>query len=218
MNTLELYYFPSNASFVPHVLLRELDVPFALRKVDRASGENKKSAYLKLNPNGSIPVLVDGNLVLYETAAICLHLADTHPHSGLMPRLGTHERAQAYKWLIWSSNTLQVALMHYFYPERMVDAENDVGALQVKTHAETRIAELLTQVDKQLASHKSPWFLGEQFSAIDPYIFMLCRWTRSFSIKPAREYLNIAPYLARVLERPAVQEAFAAEGVHAPWY
>ena len=96
---IELHYFPGNASFTPHVLLRELDVPFALKMVDRTVGEHKQSAYLELNPNGLIPVLVDGNLVLYETAAICLHLVDTHPHSELLPPLGTLERAQAYKWL-----------------------------------------------------------------------------------------------------------------------
>ena len=215
---MELYYFPGNASFTPHVLLRELGIAFSLRMVDRAGGEHQQPAYLALNPNGSIPVLVDGDLVLYETAAICLHLADTHPGAKLLPPLGTPERAQAYKWLIWSTNTLQATLMHYFYPERMVDAGNSAGTQQVKAHAQTRIGELLAQVDKQLASHGSPWFLGEQFSAIDPYVLMLCRWTRGFGSKPAREYPNIAPYLARMLERPAVQRTFEAEGLSAPWY
>lgn len=215
---IELYYFPGNASFTPHVLLRELDIPFALRIVDRGGGEHKQAAYLKLNPNGAIPVLVDGDLVLYETAAICLHLADTHPGSMLMPALGTVERAQAYKWLIWATNTLQATLMHYFYPERMVDAGNSEGAAQVKAHAEARVGELLSQIDRELAHRRSEWFLGEQFSVLDPYLFMLCRWTRGFRSRPAREYSNISPYLARVLERPAVQQTLAAEGLSAPWY
>ena len=215
---IELYYFPGNASFTPHVLLRELDVAFELRLVDRAGGEHKQAAYLGLNPNGVIPVLIDGELGLYETAAICLHLADTHPASRLMPPLGTAERAQAYKWLIWSTNTLQATLMHYFYPERMVDAGNSEGALQVKAHAEARVGELLSQIDQELARHRSDWFLGEQFSVLDPYLFMLCRWTRGFSSRPAREYQHIGPYLARVLERPAVQRTLAAEGLGEPWY
>ena len=92
---ITLYYFPGNASFAPHVLLRELGVPFALRLVDRAAGELKQPAFLKLNPNGVIPVLVDEGLVLYESAAICLHLADAHPQAELLPPLGTPERAQA---------------------------------------------------------------------------------------------------------------------------
>ena len=215
---ITLYYFPGNASFAPHVLLRELGVPFTLRRVDRAGGELKQPAFLKLNPNGVIPVLVDDGLVLYESAAICLHLADAYPQAELLPPLGTPERAQAYKWLIWATNTLQTALNDYFHAERKVDAGNSEGAQQVKTHAQARVGDLLTQVDQHLAAHGQSWFLGERFSVLDPFVFMLCRWTRGFSHLPAREYPNIAPYLARVLARPAVQEAFAAEELSAPWY
>ena len=82
---LQLHYFPANASMIPHILLEELGVPFELKLVDRTVNAHQTPAYLKLNPNGLIPVLVDGDLVLYEAAAICLHLADTHAASGLMP-------------------------------------------------------------------------------------------------------------------------------------
>lgn len=215
---IELHYFPSTASFAPNVVLHELGVPFTLRLVDRESGAHKQPTYLKLNPNGTIPVLVDGDLVLYETAAICLHLADTHPDAGLMPALGTPERAQAYKWLMWATNTLQATLIQYFYPERLVDAGNASGAEQVKVHARARVGELLVQIDEHLASHAGPWFLGDQYTVLDPYIFMLCRWTRGFDTRPARDYPSIAPYLARVLARPAVVQAFAAEGQQPPWY
>ena len=86
---IQLHYYPGNASFAPHLLLEELGTPFELQYVDRTVGAHKAPAYLKLNPNGLIPVLVDGDLVLYETAAICLHLADTHPKSGFAPNPGT---------------------------------------------------------------------------------------------------------------------------------
>ena len=76
---LTLHHHPGNASLTPHMLLEEIGVPYRLEMVDRANQAHKSPAYLKLNPNGLIPVLVDGGLVLYETAAICLHLADTHP-------------------------------------------------------------------------------------------------------------------------------------------
>jgi glutathione S-transferase len=69
----------------PHLLLRELGVPFELQRVDRTQNAHKSPAYLKLNPNGLIPVLVDGELVLYETPAIVLHRVDTHPQAGLAP-------------------------------------------------------------------------------------------------------------------------------------
>jgi glutathione S-transferase len=213
---ITLHYHPSNASFAPHVLLREIGVPFELQFVDRAQQAHKSPAYLKLNPNGLIPVLVDGDLVLYETAAICLHLADTHPQAGLLPAVGTPERAQAYKWLVWLTNALQTALIAYFYPERWVDAGNADGAAQVRAHAQARVHGLLQQIDDQLATHGGPWLLGERYSAVDPYAFMLCRWTRGFAEKPARDYPHIGPHLQRVLARPAVQQAIAVERLPEP--
>ncbi len=215
---IQLHYHPGNASFAPHVLLREIGVPFELRLVDRAQLAHKAPAYLKLNPNGLIPVLQDGDLVLYETAAICLHLVDTHPQAGLAPAFGTAERAHFYKWLVWLTNTLQARLMHYFYPERLVDDGNVDGAAQVKAQAQAHIAAMLAQIDDQLAAHGGPWLLGPHYSAADPYAFMLCRWTRGFSARPAREYPHIEPYLARMLARPAVQQAAAAEQLPPPMY
>jgi glutathione S-transferase len=215
---IQLHYFPSNASFAPHVLLREIGVPFALELVDRTQGAHKSADYLRLNPNGLIPVLVDGDLVLYETAAICLHLADTHPQAGLVPALGSAERAQCYKWLMWLTNTLQATLIQYFYPDRLVDPGNAEGAAQVKARAQAHIGALLQQIDDQLAAHGGPWMLGAGYSVLDPYTFMLCRWTRGFSAKPARAYPHIAPFMARVLARPAVQDAVAAEALPTPIY
>lgn len=213
---LQLHYYPSNASMAPHILLRELGAVFELVRVDRGNGEHKSPAYLKLNPNGLIPVLQDGELVLYETAAILLHLADTHAQAGLAPALGTAERAQFYKWLIWLTNTLQPALIAYYYPERWVDEGNAAGAAQVKAQAEARIAPLLDQLEAQLARHGGPWLLGEAYSAADPLAFMLCRWTRGFA-RPARSLPRLGDYLQRMLARPAVQQAIAVEGLPQPW-
>ena len=174
-----------------------------------------------MNPNGLIPVLVDDRststidgapLVLYESAAICLHLADTHAHAALLPELGTPERAQAYKWLSWCASTLQAALIVYFYPERWAD--DAAGAAVVKAHAERRVDGLIDQIDAELA-HGRPWFLGDRFSVVDPYAFVLCRWTRGFG-RPARSLPHVRPWLDRMLARPAVQRAFATEQLAPP--
>ena len=217
---ITLHYHPSNASFAPHVVLHELGVPFALQLVDRDSGEHKSAAYLKLNPNGLIPVLVEsspaGDLVLYETAAICLHLADTHPAAGLAPVLGTPERAHFYKWLMWMTNTVQALLMHYYYGERLVDTSNTEGARQVKAHAQARVVECLQQLDAHLALQRGPWMMGDTYTVLDPYALMLCRWTRGFADRPARSFAHIGPYLQRMLTRPAVQRVIATEKLPDP--
>jgi glutathione S-transferase len=217
---IQLHYYPGNASMVPHVLLHELKLPFELKLVDRTRGAHKNADYLKLNPNGLIPVLRDGALVLYETAAICLHLVDTHPQAGLAPALGSAERAHFYKWLIWMTNSLQATLLPYFYPERSVDEGNVDGAAQVRNHAQQRVGELLAQLDAQLESHGRPWLMSAGYSALDPFAFVMCRWTRGFkgpAAKPAREWPHLSPYLERMLARPAVQRVLADEKLPEPW-
>ena len=212
---IQLYYHPGNASMAPHMLLEEIGAPFELVLVDRATAAHKSPQYLKLNPNGQIPVLVDGDLVLYETAAICLHLADMHPQVRLAPPLQTVERAHFYKWLVWCTNTPQAMLLHYFYSERLVDDGDAAAAAQVKSHAEAKVGAMLDQLDAQLASHGADWLLGSTYSAVDPFVLMLCRWTRGFA-RPARNLPHLGLYLERVLARPAVRRAFATEKLTLP--
>lgn len=217
---LTLHYHPGNASMAPHALLEEIGCRFTLEYVDRAALAHKSPAYLQLNPNGTIPVLVDARgeraLVLYEAAAICLHLADTHPHAGLAPPLGTPERAQFYKWLVWLTNTMQARLMHYFYPERLLDEADTAAAAQVRRCAEAAVGAMLGQLDAQLAAHGGPWLLGADYSAADPFAWMLCRWTRGFA-RPARALPHLGPYLQRTLERPALGRVLATEGLEPPY-
>lgn len=215
---IQLHYYPSTAAMVPHILLEEIGISYEAVLVDRMVDAHKKPDYLRLNPNGLIPVLKDGDLVLYETAAIALHLCDTHPQAELAPPLGSAARAHFYKWLMWLTNTLQTALIAYFYPERWVDEGNAAGAAEVKAQAERRVSGLLEQLDAELAAHGGPWFPGDGYSALDAYVFTLCRWTRNFrSEAPARARSSLAPYLERMLARPAVQRVMAKEGLSPPY-
>jgi glutathione S-transferase len=212
---IQLHYAPGNSSMTPHMLLEELGVPFELKLVDRANNAHKSPAYLKLNPNGLIPVLVDGDLVLYETAAIVLHLLDTHPAAGLAPAVGTAERAHFYKWLVWFAASLTAQMQIYFYSERYVAPRNASGTAGVKAASEKKIEGLIDQIEAQLASHGGPWLMGEQYTALDPYAFMHCRWTRDMK-RPARTLPHLGPYLQRVLARPAVQRVIATEALSLP--
>jgi len=211
---IQLHYYPGNASLIPHILLEELGLPFELQYVDRAQSAQKSPAYLTLNPNGLIPVLVDRDLVLYETAAICLHLADAHAKAGFMPAPGTAARAHCYKWLAWMTNTLQAALILYFYPERWMNEGNAAGAAELKRHAEAKIGAMLDQLDAQVGAQ---WFLGERYSILDPYAWVLCRWTRGFA-RPARSLPHLGPYLQRMLARPALRRALATEKLAQPFF
>jgi len=72
------------------------------------------------------------------------------------------------------------------------------------------------QFYKWLASHGEDWFLGRQFSVLDPFAFLLCRWTRGFG-RPARSLPHLGPFLRRMLARPAVKRAFATEKLPEPF-
>ena len=75
---------------------------------------------------------------------------------------------------------------------------------------------MLDRLDEQLSKHGKEWLLGSAFSAVDPYVLMLCRWTRGFS-RPARARPHLGPYLHRVHARPAVARAFATEKLSRPF-
>ncbi len=209
---IRLYYYPANASFTPHVLLEEIGVPFELIRVDKENRSHKSPEYLALNPAGRIPVLIDGDLVLFETAAICLHLCDRHPEASLAPRLATTERAHFYKWLMFFTNTIQADVLAYYYPDRYTTDRDGLDA--VTAAAERRLDDWFGIVETALA--RGPFLLGDTYSAVDPYLVMLARWGRHMANPPGRRP-RIGDLATRVLARPAVGRAIHGEGLEGPF-
>ena len=211
---IKLFYRPSSANLAPHFLLQELGIPYELVLVDRATQAQQEPAYLALNPTGRIPVFVDGDLVVFETAAIVMHLVDTHPQAMLAPPVGSPERSIFYQWLMYLTNTLQAESYLFFYPERYTS--DPAQASNVKNRAEQRWTDCFALVERQL-SKQPPYLLGEQFSALDLYLAMMVRWGRVLPSPP-----RLLPHLGRhaelVFARPAVVRAMEAEGLTRPFY
>jgi glutathione S-transferase len=205
----QLHYFPANANAAPHMVLEEIGIKYDLVLVDRAKNAQKSREYLKINPNGRIPTLVDGDLVMSEAAAIVLHLVDQHADTGLAPQVGTVERAQFYQWLTFMTNSLQEELMIWQYPDRL--AGIDVSAADAVKHgAEARAGKFLDVVEDHLRTD-GPLFLGDKLSALDFYLVMLSRWARPMA-RPPRSRPNIAKLLDRVTALPSVRRAYEREG------
>ncbi len=209
---IELHYYPGNASLLPHMLLRELGVPFALRLVDRGQNAQTSAAYLKLNPNGKIPVLTDDGEAIFETAAIGLYLADKFPAAGLAPPPGAPSRGAYYKWMVHLSSAVQAEYRAWYYPHEFVD--DAALAPHVKAAAGERLMAAFARIAAQLGD--GPWLLGERFSAADLYLLMMVRWGRTLP-RPPRELPELGAHAERVLGRPAVLATFAAEGLAAPF-
>jgi glutathione S-transferase len=191
----------------PHAALAEIGVEYELALV----GENPSEAYLALNPWGRVPTLEDGSLVLTESAAIMLHLADRHPEAALAPALGTRERSELYRWLIYLTNTVQPSFLRWFYPERYtadVDGYEAVKAIESETlHAH------LDSLDAQLADR--PWLVGEERSAADLFLFMLTRWGRNLD-PAAWDRPHLRDHWTRLAERPGVRRMLDEQGLELP--
>lgn len=207
-----LYSRPGTAGMAPHILLREIGAPHELVMLDKTPDEHKKAPYLAINPHGRVPSFADGDTVFYEAAAICLYLTEKHPNAGLAPPTGTRDHALFLQWLMYLTNSVQADLMIWFYPERWSPPEAHAA---VRALTADRIIGMFEVIDRALAGRT--WLVGERFSAVDAYLFMLARWTRNMPQK-ARDLPNLKPYLARIHQRPAVQEMFRIEGLAEPHY
>lgn len=205
-----LHYFPSNASAAPHMLLEEIGANYELALVDKKAGAQKEPAYLKLNPTGRIPVLLDDGVPIFESSAIILHLVDRHPEAGMAPAIGSAGRAQFYQWLAFLTNSLQETMMLWFYPDRLV-GDDAAAATKIKQAAETRASHYLDIIEAHLAK-SGPYVLGEQATAVDFFFTMLARWARAFD-NPPRSRSHTARLLDLTTNRASVKRAYEQEGV-----
>lgn len=206
---IDLYYMPGAASMAPHVVLEELGADYRLIRVRREGGIIDPPELERLNPHRRVPVMVDEDLVLYESAACVMHLCDTHPDTGLAPPLATPERARWYRWLTYLTNTVQATFMHAFYPAR---ATADPGCSDaVRAKAEADLAGMREFLERELEGG-GPYLLGERFSSADIYLFMLTRWGRRLQPKWWDEPI-LGAHFRRVFERPSAQRMWEQEGL-----
>ncbi|RYE91558.1 MAG: glutathione S-transferase family protein [Oxalobacteraceae bacterium] len=198
----------STASLVVHWLLIELDVPHSLHLLDFDKQEQKSPEYLKLNPAGVVPTLVQDGEVITEAPAIVMHLADQHPDAGLAPTPGTPERAQYYRWMLFMANTLQPAYRAWFYSPEIAGADN-VDA--VRSHARQKIEGAWQRVSDHLQDH-GPYLLGKRMSAADFLLTMLMRWSRNMP-RPSDGWPALQAHARLMKARPSFAEVYAREGL-----
>ena len=202
-----LYYSPGAASMVVHWLLIEMGVPHELRLVDTAAQQQKSPEYLKLNPNGVVPTLLDGDQPLYEAAALTLHLADRHGEAGFAPSMEDPQRGAYLQWMLNIANTLQSPLRLWWYPQDIDPNRTDA----VKDGARRRIEATWERIDAHLAAN-GPYVLGERLSAADFYLTMLMRWTRNMP-RPGHTWPHLGALAQRMKSRPSFCTLYEREGL-----
>jgi len=207
-----LHYFPGNASFAPHVLLNEAGVEHQLKLIDRKVNAHKGAEYMAINPAGRIPTFEDGDLVMFEAAAICLYLCDKHPDMNMAPALATPERGTFYKWLMFLTNSIQPDVLQYYYTDRYTT--DPAGIDGIKQSAKDRVQNWFDIIEQNMGD--GPYLLGDTVSAADIYLLMLSRWSYFLDRAP-KTLPRIGRLLERVLERPAVQKTIKIEGIEGPF-
>ncbi|MDH3691062.1 MAG: glutathione S-transferase family protein [Gammaproteobacteria bacterium] len=204
-----LYYYPITAAMAPHSVLEETDAEFELVELD-VFGDVSNS-YEAKHPLKRVPVLEDGKLTLFESAAIMMHLCDKHQEMNLAPPPGDPLRPLFYQWLVFLPAHVHAATKVFYYPHRFTTDEACIPSVRKKGIAV--IDEIFQTLDQTIGDE--PWLLGDRFSACDHALHMYCTWieVETDGVKQLSAYPNLARFVDRIRERPAIQRMLKAHGI-----
>jgi glutathione S-transferase len=196
---IKVYGVAVSRAFRPLWLLEELGVPYEHVKTSFI-GETRTPDFLRLNPNGHIPVLQDGDLTLWESMAINLYLARKFD-KGLWPKTVEGE-GRAYQWSVWTMTELEepilsVLLNRRFLPEDQRDAKK-------ADDAEKRFAQPLGVLEGALA--RSPYLVGDGFGVADLNVASVVSWAPMSGLDLSK---NVQSWFERCAGRPAFARAQA---------
>jgi glutathione S-transferase len=199
-----LYWRPGAASMAPHAALVEIGADYRLIEIGREEAQEDAS-YRALNPLGVVPTLIDEErgLVLTESAAILLYLGDRFPKSQLAPA----ERADYYRWLVFLTNTVQTAMLRWFYPERFGGGDK---LMEAAGHA---AGEAFDVLDRALEGRT--WLAADHRTGADLFLFMVTRWGRRLD-PAAWDRPNLRRHSVATLELPGVRRMMEEQELELP--
>jgi glutathione S-transferase len=201
---LKLYYASPSRAIRPRWILEEIGAPYELVRLDLAADDHKRPEYLAINPTGTVPALVDGELKLFESAAICEYLADKFPDRGLAPRVGTPDRGLYYQWIHYSMTSLDIPVISIFHHTTFRPEAERIPAIAEESRRQLLAA--IRVIDQPLSCNE--YILGKTFSAADVMIGSSLIWARSIDLIPS-DCEASRSYVRRLAGRPAFQRASA---------
>jgi GST-like protein len=197
---LTVFAFSTPNSVKIPIALEELGLPYDLRAVNIRKGEQKLPAHLALNANGKVPVLVDGDLVLPESGAILVHLAEK---AGRLLPTEAVARARTFEWLFVQVSGTGPAFGQAGYWQSPTTDRNDAAIARYRAEAD-RLADM---IDAHLS--RSEWFAGSDYTIADIAHFGWF-WRRAFAGVSFDGRPALARWYAAMEARPAVQRGVAA--------
>jgi glutathione S-transferase len=163
-------------------MLEELGVPYEIVTVDLAAKENREPGYLRVHPLGQVPALVDGDVTVFESIAICMYLADRCSERGLAPSVSSPLRAPYYQWLLFCASTIESAI------GRWAQHGGDVTEAE-REKARARFAEAAELLTRTLATREH--MLGDAFSTVDVIVGSNLNWARRRPARRARRAFGL---------------------------
>jgi glutathione S-transferase len=201
-----LFYAQGSASDGIRLVLEEIGVPYKLLQSTIERGKPRPPEQLEINPNGWVPVLMYGDNGIYECAAITIFLCDRHPEANLAPKLNDPKRGLYLQTLVYFSNSVQTAFQTYYHPDRFADTQAD--EISAQRRGIRRLLETWKVIDDQIGDNE--WILGESFSAVDIYLFMLSTWLKTSRGHPTTdEFPNVKRIADAVMTRPSTQLVYS---------
>lgn len=166
----KLYGRPSSGSLAVQVVLEEMAAPYERIWVGREPADVAK--FRAVNPTGRVPALAlpDGT-IMFESAAMLIHLAMSHPQSPLAPKPGSSRHATFLQWMVFLSANVYEAALRMYYPARY-STRGETDAEAVREQGKEDFCTHLAVVNQGLA----PYVLGADYSIADVYLYMLASW------------------------------------------
>jgi|SRR5579859_6384025 len=193
---MRLYHVPNTRSTRVLWLLEELEAPYDLTLM--TADERRGEEHVGRHPLGRVPVIEDDDGFVFESLAILLHIADQHPEAGLIPPLGSHERALVYQWSAFAMTELEPAVLEVFSARRAEDEERLATAT-------SRFAERTAVVEDALEGRE--YLVGDGFTVADLVCAAVLMFARRAELTEGLP--RIGAYLERIEPRPARQRAVA---------
>ncbi|BDA75977.1 glutathione S-transferase, putative (plasmid) [Calothrix sp. PCC 7716] len=202
---MKLYYIPTTRAVRPRWLLEEMGITCKLVQVDMKITQEPE--YQNLHPHQKVPVLIDGEVTIFESTAICTYLADKYPNFGLAPAIDSPERAYYYQWLFYASVTLEAPVEHFMFavlphlPEKILPTKvREAISSQEALQWFNKVAEPLRNV-----LVNSDYLVGNQFSTADIITGGVLLWAKKLGMLDLNDPLS--NYLDNLIRRPAFTRA-----------
>ncbi|MEN8319968.1 glutathione transferase GstA [Acinetobacter junii] len=198
---MKLFYSPNACSLAPHIVLRELGLPFDLIKVDLQQhltelGED----FYRLNKKCQVPVLqLEDGSFLTEGAVISQFLVDQFERKDLLPEINTPERYQTLSWMNFIASEIHKAYSPFFHESYGEESKTVFSTILNKHYA---------WVDQQLDGQN--YLSGSNFTIADIYLFVVTRWADFIGLDLGH-FIHLTAFMQRISHRQTVQDAIAAE-------